>query len=624
MDVQDIYVGQRCYYACFFGSDAVQFLIKNGHCYSIHEAEELGNRLLSIERIHAHSLLGSDHFQNNVQAVIALIDDVSGVDSTRESIINAEVEAVLESCINQICGEVNSFGNHYGIFSIHPRYGVKPLHPSLERAKTEYRTRRDTIDEMRKMKIARIATWIVHPYFNAIALGTIVLSCGLAGMQNDTFPLLVLWGEGLCTLIFTAEVLFRVIAQGFLWTGNNAYLRNGWNCLDLCVTLSTLISFSLSLYSWLTMGKISTDIRFLQALIPLRIIHYNDGIKVVVSAILQTIPCLVNILLVLLLFVFMFAIIAVNLFAGKFTYCQGDSTDFYARGIDTCITEGNITSTWINPINNYDTIPSAMLSLLQLTTLQGWTSVMYEAMDTPTIVMLQYTTIHQEMLLSSCEGTILLTQEQKRWISIQKQIFTKRPSCTPRNIHTNLIQRYAFTIAIHSVFKTLELIAVGLNIVLLALWHFPSSNTFNSMYNSLELAFLVYFMFEAIVKLLAFGPSYFSSSTKLLDIILLAFTLSEVFYDSGVGHIASLLRIYRFLEKYDGLMSLLKMLETCLPSLINVAALLVLVLFVFALLGMNIFTEKIQGDCIHDERNFDTLLSSMLILFVLVTVCISI
>lgn len=73
---------------------------------------------------------------------------------------------------------------------------------------------------------------------------------------------------------------------------------------------------------WIFDALISTNINFLKglrslrALRPLRVISSNEGMKIVVNALFESIPVLLNVLLIVILFVFVFAILGVQLLVG--------------------------------------------------------------------------------------------------------------------------------------------------------------------------------------------------------------------------------------------------------------------------------------------------------------------
>lgn len=64
--------------------------------------------------------------------------------------------------------------------------------------------------------------------------------------------------------------------------------------------------------------------RALRALRPLKFVSKNEGIKTVVNALLESIPSLLNVLLIVLLFILVFGILGIQLFMGKMGYCTDD------------------------------------------------------------------------------------------------------------------------------------------------------------------------------------------------------------------------------------------------------------------------------------------------------------
>ena len=66
----------------------------------------------------------------------------------------------------------------------------------------------------------------------------------------------------------------------------------------------------------------------MRALRPLRLISTNDGMRLVVNALLDSIPNLFNVLLVSILFYYVFGILALQLLSGKLGYCNDDAFKF--------------------------------------------------------------------------------------------------------------------------------------------------------------------------------------------------------------------------------------------------------------------------------------------------------
>jgi len=73
-------------------------------------------------------------------------------------------------------------------------------------------------------------------------------------------------------------------------------------------------------------------LRALRALRPLRVISKDEGMKLVVMALMASIPSMSNVLLVCSLFILIFSIMGVSFFKGMFSSCQvkpfGEEIDF--------------------------------------------------------------------------------------------------------------------------------------------------------------------------------------------------------------------------------------------------------------------------------------------------------
>merc|ERR1719453_1623512 len=82
-----------------------------------------------------------------------------------------------------------------------------------------------------------------------------------------------------------------------------------------------------------------------------------------------------------------------------------------------------------------------------------------------------------------------------------------------------------------------------------------------------------------------------------------------------VMRIARVLRILRLIKNLKGLRDLVMTLVFAFPGLINVGALLGLVIFMYAVLGMNLFTFVAYGDDLNEVRNFESFGNAFLLLF---------
>jgi hypothetical protein len=66
--------------------------------------------------------------------------------------------------------------------------------------------------------------------------------------------------------------------------------------------------------------------RALRALRPLRVVSKNEGIKTVVNSLLESIPAMVSVILIVLLFLVVFGILGIQLFKGKMGKCNDENS----------------------------------------------------------------------------------------------------------------------------------------------------------------------------------------------------------------------------------------------------------------------------------------------------------
>jgi hypothetical protein len=101
--------------------------------------------------------------------------------------------------------------------------------------------------------------------------------------------------------------VFKIIGFGFVMH-RNAYLRDAWNWMDFFVVLISLLDFfpELSKYSSL---KILRTLRILR---PLRSINKVERMKMLINAMIKSIPGLLNVVLFLGFVLTIFGVFGVN------------------------------------------------------------------------------------------------------------------------------------------------------------------------------------------------------------------------------------------------------------------------------------------------------------------------
>ena len=165
-------------------------------------------------------------------------------------------------------------------------------------------------------KFRRIIVRIVdHPKFDQIILTIIVLNS--VTMTLDSAPSLrsrpgvedfVAISEIIFLAAFTIEAFIKIIALGFI-SHRGAYLHSKWNQLDFTVVIISYIGLHPSI-------KNLSVIRSLRLLRPLRSISRIDGLKVLLAALVNSLPALLDVVMLLAFVLVVFSIGGVAIWSG--------------------------------------------------------------------------------------------------------------------------------------------------------------------------------------------------------------------------------------------------------------------------------------------------------------------
>jgi voltage-gated sodium channel len=176
--------------------------------------------------------------------------------------------------------------------------------------------------------------------FQAVVLALIIINAFVLGAE--TFPAFKA-GAGqwlkitdrIIVYAFMAEIGTRIIA----WRG--AYFKNGWNVFDFLIVVVSIGAASSGLAA----------LRAFRVLRVLRVITIIPRMRVVVSALLDSIPGIASVGVVLALIVYVFAVIAATLYGPDHPALFGD-------------------------------VFQAMYTLFQVMTLEGWPDIASQVAET--------------------------------------------------------------------------------------------------------------------------------------------------------------------------------------------------------------------------------------------------
>jgi hypothetical protein len=137
------------------------------------------------------------------------------------------------------------------------------------------------------------------------------------------------------------EAVLKIIVLGFA-IGKGTYLRDYWNILDFIIVSFSVLNWILDAFSTISVSFLR-GFRALRALRPLRMVSKNEGMRVVVNSLLTSIPNLLNVMLISLLFFLVFGILGVQLFKGSLSFCNDIDINYKFNCTGTFILDGDQT-----------------------------------------------------------------------------------------------------------------------------------------------------------------------------------------------------------------------------------------------------------------------------------------
>ncbi|MGH0191346.1 UNVERIFIED_CONTAM: hypothetical protein FKN15_064848 [Acipenser sinensis] len=161
--------------------------------------------------------------------------------------------------------------------------------------------------------------------------------------------------------------------------------------------------------------------------------------------------------------------------------------------------------------------------------------------------------------------------------------------------------------------------------------HYGQSDSFVQAQDMVSLVFTSLFTAEAVLKLLGLRLYYFTRPWNVFDILVVTVSIVGNLLEKAaenisfsptilrVFRVARLGRLLRLVRSLKGIRRLLFTLIMSIPALFNIGVLLLLVMFIYSILGMTLFQDLPRSGPINEIVNFETFANSMLLLFRLTT-----
>ncbi|XP_008155855.2 LOW QUALITY PROTEIN: voltage-dependent T-type calcium channel subunit alpha-1H [Eptesicus fuscus] len=481
---------------------------------------------------------------------------------------------------------------------------------------------------------------IAHKMFDHVVLVFIFLNCITIALERpdidpgSTERVFLSVSNYIFTAIFVAEMTMKVVALGLV-SGEHAYLQSSWNVLDGLLVLVSLVDIIVALASagGAKILGILRVLRLLRTLRPLRVISRAPGLKLVVETLISSLRPIGNIVLICCAFFIIFGILGVQLFKGKFYYCEGTDT----RNISTRAECRAAHYRWVRRKYNFDNLGQALMSLFVLSSKDGWVNIMYDGLDAVGIdqqpvpnhnpwmllYFISFLLIVSFFVLNMFVGVVVenfhkcrqhqeAEEARRREEKRQRRLERKRRSTLPnpeaqrrpyyadysptrRSIHSLCTSHYL------DLFITF---IIGVNVITMSMEHYDQPKSLDEALKYCNYVFTIVFVIEAVLKLVAFGfRRFFKDRWNQLDlaIVLLSImgiTLEEIEMSAALPINPTLIRIMRvlriarvlkLLKMATGMRALLDTVVQALPQVGNLGLLFMLLFFIYAALGVELF-----------------------------------
>ncbi|CAF3048488.1 unnamed protein product [Rotaria sp. Silwood2] len=485
---------------------------------------------------------------------------------------------------------------------------------------------------------------IVQKSFDYFILFFIALNCITLAMERPSISptsferQFLNYANYIFTAVFTIEMIIKVIASGLIF-GSNTYLHTGWNVMDgflVIVSVVDLCTMNQGRITSLTESDTTLHIlgmlrvfRLLRTLRALTIINRAPGLKLVVQTLLSSLRPIGHIFLICCIFFIIFGILGIQLFKGKFYYCEGP----LAHNIRTrqeC--EAMSDHRWQNRQYNFDHLGQALLTLFVLSSKDGWVQIMYNGIDAVDVEMqpiknyseakliyfVSFILIVSFFVLNMFVGVIVKNfrncqaqQELEEEARNNKVKHAKKIKCKQHLMrelsyyaHFSSWRKRLHDICISKYFDLIIAAIIGFNVVTMSLEFYSMPSDLDKFLEYCNYVFTGVFSLEFIWKIIALGPSrYFKDKWNQMDSSIVFLSIADIIMEKiSSGHILPInptlirvirvlriVRVLKLLKMAKGVRTLLDTVLQALPQVGNLSLLFILLFFIFATLAVELF-----------------------------------
>lgn len=461
-----------------------------------------------------------------------------------------------------------------------------------------------------------------------------------------------------CALIL--EFLVKIVADGFVFTPN-AYLLSVWNVIDFLILIALLINMITTIVK---AGGVSRATRSLKAFRALRLITFFPWMRDTFHSVLFAgAKSLVEAALLALLYMVPYAIWGLNIFSGLMFTCNDDSVagkadcvgEYFSQPVDDVAIGFLAPRSWDRPSPSttfsFDSFGSSLLILFEVVSFEGWIDVMGVAMDLVgkdlqpqlnnsqrnSLFFLIYDLLGAVIILtlfisiiignfSSRSGMALLTEDQKRWIDLQKLIKRQRPSKRPKTKPSSSWRAWCFDRAVQkNGWWSRGLTGLYfIHIFALATQTFTNSSTINQIRDFLFLVLTTIYAVDIAVRISGLGlRSFRANGWNIFDVFVVAGSFATTVpivlgsKNFAVEQLQKLFLVciaFKLVQKNSGLNQLFKTSVSSLPAILKLLLLWIVLFIFFAIVYVEVFGLTRWGSGETHTQNYRDFFNALIML----------
>lgn len=516
--------------------------------------------------------------------------------------------------------------------------------------------------------IRKGAHWVVNlRYFDffimiVICLSSIALACENPIEEKSATNVILNKFDYAFTSVFAIEMFLKIVDLGII-LHPGSYLREFWNLMDAVVVICALVSmgFDFSGANTAHAANLSTikSLRVLRVLRPLKTIKRVPKLKAVFDCLVNSLKNVINILIVYILFHFIFAVIAVQLFNGKFFHCS-DASKFtegtcqgkyfvYEEDSDVPRIENR---EWKLQSFHYDDVAMAMLTLFAVQTGEGWPQVLQNSMAATyedqgpiqnfriemSIFYIVYFVVFPFFFVNIFVALIIITFQEQGEAELQSgEIDKNQKSCIDFTIQARPLERYMpnkrnsfkykiWRIVVSTPFEYFIMMLIVFNTLLLMMKYDGQADDYTNTLKYINWGFTSMFTVECILKILAYGVrNFFKDPWNTFDFITvigsivdaLVVELGENFINVGFLRLFRAARLIKLLRQGYTIRILLWTFVQSFKALPYVCLLIAMLFFIYAIIGMQVFGNIAEdpNESINRHNNFRNFIQGLMLLF---------